>query len=729
MILKRRLKLLFLIYFFCTVFTLADDHLTTKTTPKIGLVLSGGGARGLAHIGVLKALEELKIPIDYMAGTSMGAVVGGLYASGMSTEEMETIVLKTDWEDMLRDRPSRRRLPYRRKVDELSFLMDFEVGLNSWNFQLPSGLISGQKLQFFLQTKLLPVTFIKNYLELPIPFFAVATDLETGGMVVMKKGNLARSIRASMSVPGVFTPVKIGNRFLVDGGLRSNLPVEVVEDMGADIVIAVNVSSPLAEREDLDSMHNITKQMIDMLLEQNIERSKKKTNILIEPNLAGLSSGKFEKIEELISIGYNDTMAMVEQLGSLADHTYDERRENRPKPEFIDKPLLYVQIAQDSELDPNMILNKLSTKNGDHLDIEKLSSDLSHLYEMGYFETVGFELIEEEDSYILIIDAFLKPWGPNTIRFGLNLESDFEGQGDFNLKANYTMTQLNRKDAQWKSSFQIGKLQQITSEFYQPLTFSDIPFIALTYEGLQFKENQITGENTLNEFQITSAQVGLDLGWSLRQFGEIRLGYFDVTAAATSNQMVLDIGSKGFKSSMIIDQLDNTNYPKNGYLFNIEYRNAKEKGSDVSDDQFERLTFGGLVSLTRRHHTIMWQYGAVTSLTKPLPMSQTLQAGGLFQVSGSGRNDFSGSYAMFSSAIYYYRIRSLPTQMGSGFYLGGSLDAGNAWATKDEVDFSDLHYGASLFVGADTKFGPLYLAYGINDLQQERFYLFMGRSF
>jgi len=696
---------------------------------RIGLVLSGGGARGLAHIGVLKALEELEISYDLITGTSMGAVVGGLHASGLSVGDLETIALTTDWEDILRDRPSRRRLPYRRKVDELSFLIDFEVGLNDWDFQLPTGLISGQKLQFFLQTKLLPVTFINQFLELPIPFFTTATDLETGELVILKSGDLAKSIRASMSVPGVFSPVKIEDRYLVDGGLRSNLPVEIGLEMGADRIIAVNVGSPLAKEQELNTMETITKQMVDLLLEQNVERSKQMATIIIEPILTGMTASQFGMAREMIAQGYRKTMEMKDQLKAWADPFFEERTRMRKKPEFPDKPIISVQLSQDSEIDPHMILRKITIKAGDKLDIAKLSSDLSRLYEMGYFETVGFELLDQTEGYILIIDAFVKPWGPNTIRFGLNLESDLEGQGNFNLKANYTITQINRMDAQWKTSVQVGDFQELFSEFYQPLTFSDVPFVAVSLRSNQYDHFRIEPDNTLAAYDVATWELDFDLGLSLKRFGEVRVGYFDNMTELETQNMVTEIEFDGLKTGLFIDQLDNTNFPQNGHVIALEYTDAQSKEEGAASRSFERIALGGLYAYTHKNNTFMLNYEALTSIQENEPPSQAYYAGGLFQVSGSNPGQFVGHHGVFSSLIFYHRIKTLPPQLGSGVYLGGSVEAGNMWEHRDQFDLSDVHLGGSLFFGADTRFGPIYFAYGLNDLDQDRFYFFLGRSF
>src|SRR5437762_8607715 len=226
----------------------------SETRPKIGLALGGGGARGCAHIGILRALEEMHVPIDYIAGTSMGAVVGGMYASGMTTDEIDRALTTTDWRDALTDRTRYKDLAYRRKEDDNRYFTVFEAGLRGRHLTLPTGLRSGQKLRFLLSSYLIPVATVRDFSKLPVPFKAVAADIETGDAVVLDHGDLGEAIRASMSIPGVFSPIEIDGRLLVDGGIADNVPVDVVRAMGADIVIAIDVGSPLLKRDQIGSL-------------------------------------------------------------------------------------------------------------------------------------------------------------------------------------------------------------------------------------------------------------------------------------------------------------------------------------------------------------------------------------------------------------------------------------------------------------------------------------------
>src|SRR6187397_348108 len=288
--------------------------------PRIGLVLSGGGARGAAHIGVLKVLEENHVPIDAIAGTSMGAVVGGLYASGLSAADVERVMTSVDWQDAFRDRPARTDLNFRRKLEDQNFLVKFPLGLTGGEFRLPRGLVQGQKLTQILRGVTLPVAQIQNFDDLAIPFRAVATDIVTGDRVILDHGDLTTAMRASLSAPGVFTPVESEGRMLVDGGLSSNLPVDVAREMGVDVLIVVDCGFPLLERGKLDSVATVSNQMLAILIRHNTadqRKTLKATDVVIDPALGDFSSLDFSQHAKAMRLGEEAARGQSQRLAAL----------------------------------------------------------------------------------------------------------------------------------------------------------------------------------------------------------------------------------------------------------------------------------------------------------------------------------------------------------------------------------------------------------------------------
>jgi NTE family protein len=289
--------------------------------PRVGLVLSGGGARGIAHVGVLKVLEEARVPVDLIVGTSMGAIIGGLYASGMSAAELEREILSIDWGNVFERREPRQLLSQRRKEEDFELSPVLELGFRDGEFRLPTGAVSTRDLEMLLRRYTLPTRHLATFDSLPTPFRAVATDMETGHPVVMDHGDLAAALRASMSVPGVFSPLEVDGRILGDGGLVNNLPVNVARRMGADVIIAVNIGTPLAGRETLGSLLGITSQMVNILTEQNVQASMAlltPADLLLLPPLGKLTSADFDRAQELVRIGEAYGQSVREALARFA---------------------------------------------------------------------------------------------------------------------------------------------------------------------------------------------------------------------------------------------------------------------------------------------------------------------------------------------------------------------------------------------------------------------------
>ena len=454
-----------------------------SSRPRVGLVLGGGGARGAAHIGVLTELERLRIPIDAIAGTSMGAIVGGLYATGMSADELETLVASLDWAAALVDKPDRADLSFRRKQDDAQVPVDFELGLRDFGLVLPKGVIQGQKLDLLLRELTLPVSHISDFDELPIPFRAIASDIEHGEIHVMDKGDLARSIRASMSVPAVFSPVRIDDRLLVDGGIVGNLPVEIMQDMDVDVIIAVDVEFPLYKLEQLDSALTISEQMLTILIRKETLRQIDKlgeNDVLIRPALGVYASTNFADVAETIEPGRLAAREQSSKLERIALDPTDwaEHLAARDRPSTPATDLSFVRVVHDGKLSPRVLESKLDVEAGDPIDHAVLARNANYLYGLQLYEQVSYRLVQEADGTGVEYRARTKSWGPNFLQFGVALEDDFEGSTGFNLSGRLTRSGMNRLGAEWRNDVQLGTDPMLFSEFYQPLSFDSRFFVA-----------------------------------------------------------------------------------------------------------------------------------------------------------------------------------------------------------------------------------------------------------
>ena len=418
--------------------------------PKIGLALGGGGARGGAHIGVIRVLEELNIPVDYIAGTSMGSIVGGMMAVGMTSDEMEEVITGIDWGELFKDDTERADLPYQRKRDDDLGLFGPKLGIGEDSSLLPQGFIAGQKILFLFETVTTARVQPRDFDELPIPFRAVAADISTGDPVVINHSDLALAMRASMSVPAVFNPVPYKGHLLVDGGIANNLPVDVVRDMGADLVIAIDVGTPLLENDKLNDALAITNQLSTIMVQKNTQRQIKSLNasdVLISPPIGDkVGSGAFGKMGEAVSIGYaaaQEVRTQLAALGITADAYQAHRREIEScvsGPPVIE----FVRVDNRSRFADFVIEDQIHVETGKPLDYEALEHDIKQIYGLGFLELVRYEIVEEDGRAGIKIYAYQDSRGTQFIETGLDLSAG-DNQSSFNLRVGYLKTDVGNR--------------------------------------------------------------------------------------------------------------------------------------------------------------------------------------------------------------------------------------------------------------------------------------------
>ena len=706
---------------------------------KTCLVLSGGGARGTAHVGVLREIEALQIPVDCIVGTSMGAIVGGLYASGLSPERIERAFLDADWRELFTDRPPRKNVPFRRKQDDDRSLFGFELGVGRGGLKLPSGLVAGQKLDFLLKRLTLHTAGARTFDDLAIPFRAIATDLSSGRMVVLDRGNLAGALRASMAVPGVFTPVVRDGMTLVDGGLVRNLPVDVARSLGAGIVIAVDVTMPPELAPDDASVVRVASQTIDLLTEQNVQEQRDllgADDVLIRPDLDAVKAIDFDSGAAAIDLGVDAARAARDRLERLSRPGEFEtwRQRHRESGGSTGEIVVLDEVAVTGleRVDPRRVVARVRTLPGRPLELDTLSGDLERVYEMGDFESVAFTLQrEDDDRNVLSIRAREKSWGPSYLRFGLALEADFEGRGEFVALANYTATNLNRFGAEWNSFISVGEINGIETELYQPLDYSGLWFVA-PHARVQRAREDLIDPTGVSRFRIDGSEVGFDLGAQFRNYGEIRVGVRRgrIKADLESGpfpEPELRIDTGGWIGQLVIDQFDNANFPRRGSFGSIElYLSRRSLGADEDYDRME-VAYGEARSFHRNTLVGFLRYGS--GLGSEIPFYDGFDLGGFLNLSGVEPGQLVGPVLGFAQLVYYREIARLPGGIGEGFYVGLSAEAGNIWPSTSEADLGDLRPAGAVFAGLDTLFGPLYLGYGRADGGEDSFYLFLGRPF
>jgi len=704
--------------------------------PKVCLVLSGGGARGAAHIGVIEVLEEMHIPIDCIAGTSMGSIVGGLYASGMSTGEIKKTLVTIDWKDAFNDNIPREDRSFRRKRDDDLYLIKRKPGIgDDGKIKLPAGFLQGQKIDLIFKELALPVSDIKDFDELSIPFRAVATDITTGDAVVLSSGDLAKSMQASMSVPSIFAPVEMDGRLLVDGGVSNNLPVDVARDMGADIIIAVDISTPLKKREELTSAVSITGQLTGILTRRNTEEqiaTLSGKDVLIVPDLGDISSADFAESGQAVPKGRAAAEQHREQLAGLAvaQADYADLVRSMPERKTIPPVIDFVKLDNRSRVSDAVIMARLHVKTGEPLDVQALDHDIGIIYGLELFENVDYEVVEENGKNGLLINVKERSWGPNYLQFGLQLGDNFEGEGTYNLGAAYTRTAINRLNGEWRTALQIGENAGIATEIYQPLDVASRYFInpRLFYAKGNYNVFSPGGE-ILAQYRISRYGIDIGGGREFGAWGEARLGYRryagEVEVRIGSPAQPEDNYNSGeLYGRLAVDKLDNINFPRAGYFGRLEYILSDEALG--ADTDFDQVLLNGLYAYTWDRNTLI--AGATFGVTPDddAPVQNLFRLGGLFRLSGYQVDELSGQQLGLVKLIYMRRIGNISFLPA---YLGGSLEAGNTWQDTDDIEVGNLIGAGSLFIGLDTFVGPLYIAYGVGEYSHNSFYLYLGKIF
>ncbi|MBA4261013.1 MAG: patatin [Comamonadaceae bacterium] len=721
--------------------------------PRVGLVLSGGGARGIAHVGVLKVLEEAQVPVDLIVGTSMGAIIGGLYASGMGAAELEREILSIDWGGVFERREPRQLLSQRRKEEDFELSPVLELGFRDGQFRLPTGAVSTRELEMLLRRYTLPVRHLATFDGLPTPFRAVATDLETGQAVVLDHGDLAAALRASMSVPGVFSPLEVDGRILGDGGLVNNLPVDVARRMGADVIIAVNIGTPLAGRDTLGSLLGITTQMVNILTEQNVQASMAlltPADLLLLPPLGKLTSASFDRAPELVRLGERYGQSVRTALARFATDAsgYARWREQRQAhAQTHAAPGARVGQIRFEGVDEARALRlaqTLDTVPGQTVDVSAIEADMQKLAATGDYDRVDYRLqrLGGGAGEALVIQLRENSWGPNYLKLGLDLRTDFEGRGDFNLRISHNRHWLNASGAEWRNRLQLGRTLAAYSELYQPLGGMGERFVSLYVDANQQRVELFGDAGQQAAIGLRqSVKLGVDIGrpMGLRgEFGDMRLGMVGSLHRAVPELVSSELAAQGpalhtqrwrelgLRAVVLADQLDHANFPSSGYRAKGELvvgRRAHSTGGSSGFTRFEG-SYTGVRTWGRHSLNLGARFAHASQI--PVGVIDEFSLGGFQQLSGYRVGQVAGNYLMFGRLSGYRRLDWSPG-VARALFVGASLEAGNAWLERRDISWQGLRIGSSLFVGADTGLGPLYLSLVHAPKGYSGLYLFLGR--
>lgn len=714
---------------------LAFAQVAAADRPRIGLVLSGGGARGLAHIGVLRVLEEMQVPVDLIVGTSMGAVVGGAYAAGRSTDELEALVKGANWNAILADRPARERLAIRRREDDERLPSRIEFGFNlQRGAMLPGGAAANGQLEATLSA-LIPATRADDPLRrLPLPFRAVATDLLSGAMLDQADTPLFEALRASMAVPGVFAPLRVGGRPRVDGGLVRNLPIDIARQLGADIVIAVNVGTPLLEDREISSAVMVANQMLQILTEQNVQRSLqelKVQDIVIDPDLPGMGFMDFQRADEAMATGRRAALAAGERLAALASPAdqaaLQARRLGLPEAALPALPLAELKISGARRVNAEALRAELALLPGDPVGRAELTRAVERLDGMGDFERIETEVDDRDGRRSVEFKLTEADWAASRVRLGLELYSNFADASSYSLVAMHVANWLNPWGAEVRSVARIGSTRGLNTEFFQPLGPGSRWFASakLAYAA---GSNDVfdQGQRALRlSSSLTSAQ--LELGHRVAGLGDLRLGIGRLRA---SNEVVLPVQPGNGRRSQTYgqhylelhtDTLDSLAFPSRGQwtTARIEWLQPRGESGVIN---------ASLIGL-RAFRLGEWA-GHVYGEFAHAERGQARSLGGYLRLSGTPDGSLLGENMVLARIVMAQRIGEMPVGLGGAVRIGFSLETGavggGTGLKLDNVPRSGWKQAASAFLSVDTRFGPFYLAAGTTRRGETAAYLLLG---
>jgi NTE family protein len=709
---------------------------STSQRPRIGLVLGGGGARGAAHIGVLKVLEESRIPIDCIVGTSMGALVGASYATGLTSAEIERLVGSIDWQATFGNAVTRAMQPMHLKRDA-AYSNNLEFGLRGFRLLGQSGLVAAQQVESLLRAMVGDSRYQKSFDDLAIPFRAVATDIVTGELVLLDRGDLSIAMRASMAVPGAFSPVSLDGRVLVDGGIVRNLPVDVARELCADVIIAVSLASEPPENAELQSALAVLGQMVGVMIKNN-ERAQLATlgpgDVAISIDLPGMTSSQFDKVPQAIPLGERAARIEAGRLApyGLTPDRYAQWRAGLERVAPASAQLAEVRIAELERVNPLAIRRVVKSRIDEPVDEARIADDAQRIFALNDFEKVDYRISRESPERATV--EFLpveKPWGPNYVRFDLGLTSSTGGDTGYILRLDHRRAWANSRGARWHNTLQVGTTAIIESSLFQPLDVDRDWFLGPRLRLMRDHEDLFRDGEHVARYKHTASDLWLDMGRELGTWGDIRIGVRRGRAsfrAATGATLLPEVDGAhigGATASFRIDTRDGTFAPTRGSYVRVEFFDSSE--SFGADAGYQRAEFFGQRVLQIRKDLIYLEAAGGSDLGSTLPAYDLFTLGGTGELAGFEREELRGREYAFGRVAYFRKITDLQTLLGQSLYAGVSVEAGRMSGRIDGTADGGPILGSSVFLGGRTMLGPALLILGFAEGGRTAAYLQIGR--
>lgn len=705
--------------------------------PRIGLALSGGGARGFSHVGVLRALEAMRIPVDCIAGTSAGSAVGAAYAMGIAPDEIEARLRGADWGGrMFSDEPPRPELPWRQKNRIGGDPIGVTLGVGGDGLKSAAGILAGQQVELFLHQLLGTSAELPSFDGLAIPYRALATDLVTGGMVVQARGSLVHAVRASMAVPSAFAPVKVDGRLLVDGGLTQNLPVAAVREACADVVIAVNIGSPLLGADELGSVFGVALQMVSILMERNVAdslASLRPSDVLIVPDLGAISAVDFAHGVDGIPAGEAATLAARAQLQHLALPAADYAAWQAARAARVPTPPLVarIEVAPTRFVDPAYfaVQGVEQGREPGPVDTEALHRRIRRWSGSGDFTSIAYSVRPSGDGATLWIDAQEKSAGPDYLQLGFAGMAESHGYTDFAVQAVLRRTWLNAWGGEWATVARFGRERELQTSFFQPLGTGSPwfvePLAGVYVQPLRlFVDDEAVGEVSIRRYKVELG-AGMQGPLGLARLALVGARIDTKPSVGLTGIPGIEADINGVDGRLVYDQLDDLDFPRRGAAARLDSFVASRRLGASTSYRRDEVEAVGVHSIGE--HTLRARARWARVSGDDSDVKDAVSVGGFLDLSGYQEGQFSGAQVALMSFGWFKRMVALPQPFGSGLYAGMTLEAARIRNPLGMAVPSIDRVGGALYVGAATAFGPAYLGLGIGQSGNRALYLYLGR--
>jgi NTE family protein len=703
--------------------------------PRVGLVLAGGGAKGGAHVGVLKVLEEMHVPVDCIAGTSMGALVGGGYASGIPAAQLEEFLKGINWRHVIGGLGQRDLEPIEQKRQGVAYSNNLQLGIQDWRIVAAPGLVDASRIENLLLGFVGKARSQTDFERLPIPFRAVATDMVSGQMVVLDHGDLSVAMRASMAIPGVFAPVVTQNHILSDGGLVRNVPVDVARKMCADVVIVVNLVSPPVKPEDLRAPRQLLGRTMDLMIEAN-EQLQLQTltpqDVRIDVEMGDIGTADFERTPETVKLGETAARHASALLARYAVSSveYQAWRAAVTSNQGIDTRVAAVEFTGLKRINPDYLNQLADIKAGDKVDTEKIGESALRMSTLDDIDTVGYELKGDPENPTLEWLPHERSWGPDFIKIDLGMYAAASGDDHgFVLYLQHERNWINPLGGQWRNEIQFGTTQSLSTSFYQPLDVAQRYFVEPRAFWNRDWENVYYDDNNVARYQLGDLGGGIDFGTNVGNQAQFRIGYL-----ASKRRVELETGSPllpeldttdaGIAASAILDTRDTPFRPTRGLAAALEY--FKSDPSLGAQRNWQRVEMGLGAAVPFRDNVLWLDAAGGSNLGSKLPADRLFALGGPASLPGYHLYELRAAAYWTFSGSYLWQLKDIFSLRGQTLYAGVRLQDSQAYHTLDGQNHGQIQ-SLSLFVTGRTPVGPLTIGVATTTEGTQSLWISFGR--